>query len=128
MKQGVEFDTDEELIAYASGDLQGSFESSWIWQESKGHVLIGKPLQSFVNVGPPDSHQRELEKATSFDGAAEWSGWDRIVRTIEGLANDRWQAKEPKIVWRTAATAGDDTQSFYKHAQRPNEYQGSIMT
>ena len=93
LKQRVDFDTDEEMIAYASGDLQGSFESSWIWQESKGNIHLGTPLQD-TSRSHSGQLQAQLNEVTDTRKENDWAGWDKIVKLIEGLADEQKQASE----------------------------------
>ena len=94
LNEGVNLDIDEEMIAYVSGDLQGSFESSWIWQESKGHVHMGKPLQSAATIHTNGIHGKELDEDMSQAEDGDWNGWDRIIRLVEGLASEDRREQE----------------------------------
>ncbi|KAG8528888.1 uncharacterized protein KY384_006577 [Bacidia gigantensis] len=94
LKQRVELDMDEEMIAYVSGDLQGNFESSWIWQESKGDTHVGRPLQGSSNSHVNSTYHGELEEANSPTNENDWAGWDKIVRLIEGLATEQKKGSE----------------------------------
>ena len=93
LKEGVNFDTDEEIIAYASGDLQGSFESSWIWQERKGHIYMGKPLQSASTANTNGVPKQEPEAGMAQHKGSRWGGWDRIIRLVAELASEQQQQK-----------------------------------
>ena len=92
--QGARLDSDEEMIAYVSGDLQGSFEKSWIWRESKGNVHMGQPLQSAAESDRDRGGKRELDDATAHSDDGNWAGWARVVRLIEGLAHQQRQRQE----------------------------------
>ena len=94
MDQGAHLDTDEEMIAYASGDLQGSFENSWIWQESEVGVHLSKSLQT--------SHKRD-EKGMTFQNfpsarpeikESDWNGWDHVLRTMEKLSRRKEEERQ----------------------------------
>ncbi|KAL9127511.1 MAG: hypothetical protein Q9217_003621 [Psora testacea] len=93
LKHSVNLDTDEEMIAYVSGDLQGSFESSWIWQESKGNVHMGRPLQGTINY-QNGFNKAEPEEAAAQNGDDDWAGWDKITGLIEGLAHEQRQGQQ----------------------------------
>lgn len=94
LDQGVHLDTDEEMIAYVSGDLQGSFGNSWIWQESKGGVHMGKPLQ---NPGEIDKNHLQSQAlsppARPQTKESDWNGWDAILRTMERLFRKKDQER-----------------------------------
>ena len=104
LNESIDLDTDEEMIAYVSGDLQGSFESSWIWQESKGHVHIGMPLQSAATASTNGVHQKELGDATGQAEDGDWCGWDRIIQLVDGLASERRRKNEKRESAMTEAT------------------------
>ena len=91
LKQGIQFDADEEMIAYVSADLQSSFESSWIWQETKGNVHMGKPLQS-ISGGDPSHLLPDLSETTAPSTENDWAGWEKIIRLIEGLMEEQRHA------------------------------------
>ena len=85
LNQGLSFDTDEEMIAYASGDLQGSFESSWIWQKTIGDVPRREPSENYGSTAEaqnPDGEAVEEEK---------WDGWDRVLQTLVRLQREKEQ-------------------------------------
>lgn len=86
---GNQLDRDEEMIAYVSGDLQGSFESSWIWQESNGRVHLQKPLQSWN--GEPKGGQagQDFATASAQKEEFEWGGWEKVVRVLEELVKEK---------------------------------------
>ena len=107
LKQGIKLDTDEEMIAYVSGDLQGSFESSWIWQESKGNVHLGRPLQSANSNDRNGVKKAELDEViTARNDDEEWVGWETIIRLIEGLAYRQRQKQEKHAVHEAARSPG----------------------
>lgn len=93
MRQGVVLDQDEEMIAYVSADLQGSLQGSWIWQESKGRVHLGRPLQSASSSNANGIQQQELSEATAQSNNGEWAGWDKIASLIRTMAAE--QRKSP---------------------------------
>ena len=74
-------DPDEEMIAYVSGDLQGSIDHSWIWQD--GEDSPGRVPQSPTDgetskgsgVGPDDEFGR--------------AGWDAVLEKMERLRNQK---------------------------------------
>lgn len=101
MDQGAQLETDEEMIAYVSGDLQGSFENSWIWQESKAGVNMGKPLQVLgerLEKGTQSHPPARPEKKES-----NWNGWDHVLMTMKRLVRNKEQerqhlaAKDPSL-------------------------------
>ena len=79
LDQGAELDMDEEMISYVSGDLQGSFENSWIWQENKVEV---------------DLKTRGLSLATLQTNEPDWNGWNHILNTMERLSRRKSQERQ----------------------------------
>lgn len=93
LDQGAQLDMDEEMIAYVSGDLQGSFENSWIWQENKGGVHLRKPLKNSGEKDKQDLESQSLSPAMPPTKESEWDGWENVLRTIESL----WRKKEQHL-------------------------------
>jgi len=85
-KQALE--TDEEMLAYVSGDMQGCTDQAWAWTGSE----TGASLQEQANVngyaadgatpGPADS---VLSGSLTEREMHEWGGWEHIQRTLEQL-------------------------------------------
>ena len=94
LDQGAQLDRDEEMMAYVSGDLQGSFENSWIWQESKGGVHLGKPLQISGETDTKDLKSRRLSPTRLQIKEPDWNGWDDILRTMERLSHKKEQERQ----------------------------------
>lgn len=91
LDQGAQLDTDEDMIAYVSGDLQGSSENSWIWQKSKGDVHLGIPWQR------SDQKDKKYLKSQSpkLQGKGyDWNRWDDVLRTMERLFHKRDQERQ----------------------------------
>ena len=94
LKEGIDFDTNEEMIAYVSSDLQGSFERSWIWQEWKGHIYMGKPLQSASTANINGVQQQGPDEGIKQHKDGQWVGWERILRLVKGLAREQQQKQD----------------------------------
>ncbi|KAJ5819148.1 hypothetical protein N7474_004739 [Penicillium riverlandense] len=77
---------DEEMLAYASGDMQGSSDGSWVWQGSEtGSQLEGiSPMPS--NAGARGSTCQPQDN--------EWEGWEWIEKTVQYLLTEQ-QARGP---------------------------------
>ncbi|OCK76458.1 hypothetical protein K432DRAFT_306326 [Lepidopterella palustris CBS 459.81] len=90
---------DEEMLAYVSGDMQGNFESSWVWAGSE----IGLKLNHGPSVSVGDNTNIR-ENGEAFEGAhlslrpatilteketREWGGWERIERMIGQLMEEQ---------------------------------------
>ena len=94
MDQGAQLDTDEEMIAYVSGDLQGSFENSWIWQDSQAAVHLGKPLQVSGETDEKGMKIQSHKPARPQTNELDRHGWDHILRIMERLSRQREQQRQ----------------------------------
>jgi hypothetical protein len=75
-------DQDEEIIAYVSGDMQGTTDGSWIWQGSEtGSKLEAIPSQTSPNLTAQNGGHGS-------DRDVDWEGWDWVERTVDYLANE----------------------------------------
>lgn len=77
---------DEEMLAYASGDMQGSSDGSWVWQGSE----TGSQLEA---ISPVLSNAGVLDH-TSRPQDMEWEGWEWIEKTVQYLLTEQ-QARGP---------------------------------
>lgn len=84
----VNYDNDEELLAYASGDLQGSIEHSWIWQG--GESICHQPLQS-PNGSKSIIGDEDLSPEADLDQQFGRAGWKRLLETLDRLVRDLQQ-------------------------------------
>ena len=77
-------DEDEEMIAYVSGDLQGSFENSWIWRNTKNDIEL-ENLQSSKNASHETTLQTLPENGVSAQVTDEdtSSGWEHVIRMLD---------------------------------------------
>jgi hypothetical protein len=102
-------DLNEELIAYASGDVQGDSETAWVW--TGGDIQL-TPLPSFsspvpevVSNGAPSSTAANTPSALSAPFIVEekppltalltqremndWGGWDRVENMLHELMQEQ---------------------------------------
>ena len=85
---------DEELLIYASGDMQGESESAWAWREAQ----IGGPGDAIVS---PVSQSSDVSRrgssnmpspqlaADGVDGGENWSGWEQIISGLQALQDEQ---------------------------------------
>lgn len=92
INQGVHFDTDEEIIAYVSGDLQGSLENSWIWKDSKEKIAFENALRS------PTLIAKEKDNLATDPADSVWGGWGSILSMLEGLLQEKQQAEQKRAI------------------------------
>lgn len=87
-------DDDEEILAYMSGDMQGTLEPSWAWTDGDFALTQTSPQTSplgSTTVPAVDDSVRGTPlplRASSGSpevGLKEWSGWGRIEHTIHQL-------------------------------------------
>lgn len=72
----VALEQDEEMIAYVSGDMQGTSDGSWVWQGSE----TGSQLEAMSST--PSSHSPPGPEK-------EWPGWQWIEQTVQYLATEK---------------------------------------
>lgn len=72
---------DEEMLAYVSGDMQGTTDGNWVWQGSES----GSELETMSST--PNSHPpQEPEKG--------WPGWEWIEQTVQYLSSEKQRQLE----------------------------------
>ena len=88
--EGATLERDEEMMAYVSGDLQNSIESSWVWQGGGYSEQVQE--QSPPTTTASDSRGAVTESPTKSMAPQEdsrgWSGWEAIIETLQGLTHD----------------------------------------
>lgn len=105
------FDHDEELMAYASGDLQGTMDGSWIWQGSE----TGSELDTLSPTSASDATSASVSASASAHGTSshpgirgewisspegggaaepEWEGWEWLEGTVQYLLNEKQQQQQ----------------------------------
>ncbi|KAF2816529.1 uncharacterized protein BDZ99DRAFT_375900 [Mytilinidion resinicola] len=101
-----QLEQDEEMLAYVSGDVQGSLEDSWVWTGSEVGQNISQTLPSPV----VDSATRESGDAMDTTSlplrptmvpvekdTREWGGWERVERMICQLKDERSRMNQPPL-------------------------------
>lgn len=89
----LERDLDEEVIAYVSGDMQASNESSWVWAGSEtGMNIAGSGSgSSSGGVTSPTLLGGGREEGTTVltdVEARDWGGWERVEYLVGVLARE----------------------------------------
>jgi Fungal specific transcription factor domain len=85
-----DFDEDEELIAYVSGDLQSNPDTSWIWQGTNAGIEssnLAKTVQeapAFDRAFASPTNQVKGPIYAELD-AKDWGAWDRIEHSVRYL-------------------------------------------
>jgi hypothetical protein len=77
---------DEEMLAYASGDLQASVEEAWAWTGSETGANLSKRSNGLAPLERTNSIS-ETQTSSALTGREmhEWGGWDNILRTLDQL-------------------------------------------
>lgn len=84
----VDLSRDEELIAYVSGDMQGSSDGSWVWQGSEMGSQL-EVLSSPVNSSP-------IARPETGNDSMDWEGWEWIERTVQYLLSEQQQQQQER--------------------------------
>lgn len=87
-----QLDNDEEMIAYASGDLQGSFENSWIWKPSRASktgVQAERRLQDSGGIENGAVHSQKTSKELSDTELSDWAGWENVLNILSRLFQEQ---------------------------------------
>lgn len=113
-------ENDEEMLAYASGDLQASPEEGWVWTGSDtGATLNQAHTNGFSNDLPSVSPETQTTSVLSERERHDWGGWDHIQRTLSQLLQEQQQAPPPP----THQHPYPQTPSSYPPpSQTPNQY------
>ncbi|KAJ5126643.1 hypothetical protein N7448_007422 [Penicillium atrosanguineum] len=74
----MNIENDEEVIAYISGDMQGTTDGSWVWQGSE----TGSDLEAMSSMSATPVPQ---------EPEAEWEGWEWIEKTTHYLLSEKQQ-------------------------------------
>lgn len=84
-------EADEEMIAYASGDMQGSADEAWVWTGVDATWRSSGGIDSAVEVnaaGTSTSSDARPSAALTEQEIQEFRGWDHIQRTLQHLLHE----------------------------------------
>lgn len=99
-------DTDEEMIAYASGDLQGSFESSWVWKSSRSSVTKTQAdmhLQDSAGTTEGGVYSEHTTKDMLGKGGSAWAGWDNVLNILKSLFHEQQEEQQRREIMQNAS-------------------------
>jgi hypothetical protein len=89
---------DEEMLAYASGDLQGNLEHSWVWAGGSG--FASRPTSPYTSPGSgnhvhdTDEHMQGTNLPVRPSNAhfenetRDWDGWRRVEQMMHQLMEE----------------------------------------
>ncbi|KAE8389920.1 fungal-specific transcription factor domain-containing protein [Aspergillus alliaceus] len=87
----VDLERDEEMLAYVSGDMQGSTGGSWVWQGSE----TGSQLEMLTDFGSPVPMPHPTGRDNLSTGEAEdWDGWDWVEQTVQYLISEKQKRRQ----------------------------------
>lgn len=87
-------DTDEDLLAYLSADLQSNGRTAWVWGDIQDPSTPRKDGSYFpIRCSPPPPPSRHLSETERND----WGGWENIERTIKQLQQQK-QRQQPRAL------------------------------
>nr|ADI24965.1 unknown [Penicillium aethiopicum] len=89
-----DLDRDEEMMAYVSGDMQGTSDGSWVWHGSE----TGSHLEG-MRIPTPTASSRQTETETD----ADWAGWEWIEKTVQDLFTEQHQQQQMAYAQRDVA-------------------------
>lgn len=127
LRQGANqqnLDSDEEMLAYASGDLQGCGEESWVWNGSQTGANLtnlnkngGDAANGFPTPAEAQSPSTLSERETH-----EWGGWDHIQRTLTQLLHDQQGSAPPNHAQQQQQPYSAQGPTYPPPPQTPNSH------
>ena len=75
---------DEELLVYASADMQASPDSSWVWQSAPAASMA--PPRSAGHGRDNCLSAQETRMGLTSDESRDWGGWDSLENRVRSLA------------------------------------------
>lgn len=96
--QNADLMHDEMMVALVSGDLQGSTESSWVWNGSQtGSALANQSSTGGAGQTKKDSglRQESNSNSLSLEERKEWGGWAHVADVIKQLKREKEQRRTP---------------------------------
>ncbi|KAK1144689.1 hypothetical protein N8T08_004993 [Aspergillus melleus] len=110
LRHGDDLDRDEELMAYVSGDMQGSSDGSWVWHGSETGTQLAamsSTLGSPVSFGQSDPRDN-----LSTDGVENTEGWEWVEQTVRYL-HERQLEQQKEYERRDAPSFQNPPESAY---------------
>lgn len=89
---------DEELIAYASSDLQASLDNNWVWAGMEHEQGRERPAP-IQPTSPPSAngslYNSEARTGLNGEESRDWGGWARLEATARGFTAPQVAATGP---------------------------------
>jgi hypothetical protein len=85
---------DEEMMAYVSGDMQGTSDGSWVWEGSEAGSQL-EAMSPKYDSPVSFTHAGARNEWPSSEGSEiAWEGWDWVERTVEYLLKEKQQQQQ----------------------------------
>lgn len=84
-------ETNEEMMAYVSGDLQGGTEEYWIWAGSETGSSLNSTQQTDGYPGGERAPEALSTSTLTEREMQEWGGWENLLRTVSQLHSEHQQ-------------------------------------
>lgn len=87
-------ETDEEMLAYASGDMQACPDDAWVWSGSESGANLQPPPPMIMTNGnsadrPILQAEQQSTSTLSEREMQDWGGWEHIQRLLTQLLQDQ---------------------------------------
>ena len=125
--EGAHFDTDEEMIAYVSADLQGSIEASWVWQGAEDDIRLPERFKRPVSTDPGKARDGPREVMTQEEDD-DWAGWGRVLEILEQLARGQQQEQQHLATQRFPPRTRQDQTRQAPSTRNPSSSQDSPVS
>lgn len=99
-----QLDADDEMLAYASGDLQGDPQHAWIWEHGAGESGVAEDIMHGAEHWDSRPHANESKDFTTTQGQAfarsendpenDLGGWARVEALLTELSALQLQQRE----------------------------------
>ena len=87
-----QLENDEEMLAYVSGDMQGTSDSAWVWTGSE--PLSASPMTNSGNKSSSSIVEPAVGYQLTEREMHEWPGWDHIQRVLGQLLHESQHAQQ----------------------------------
>lgn len=104
--QKSRLDTDEEMVAYVSGDLQGSFENSWIWKPTSTggfNDQADSHIQTLVGNSNGAANKQDHAEHTTGIGGSDLGTWDNVLNILKSLFQEQQEEQQRREIMQNAS-------------------------
>lgn len=85
-----QLESDEEMLAYMSGDMQGNSENAWVWTGSDPQAMSPVVNNSNPAINSANSSEAPVPAGNQLSDRElhEWPGWDHIQHVLTSLLHE----------------------------------------